>query len=74
MIKRKFFLLILLIFPKKEILLIFPYLGLQKHNGGHYPMKRALVTTTSTRCTTGKQSCENMFFKNRKDNRQQDQK
>ena len=39
----------------------------------YYPMKRALVTTMATRCATGKQSRENMFFKYRKNNRQQDQ-
>ena len=44
------------------------------HSGGYYPMKRALVTTMSTRYTAGKQSCKNIFFKYRKDNRQQDQK
>ena len=41
---------------------------------GYYPVKRALVTTMSTRCTTGKKSRKNMFFKYRKDNRQHDQK
>ena len=45
------------------------------HIVGYYAMKRALVTTMSTRFTTGKQSRKNiMFFKYRKDNRQQDQK
>ena len=44
------------------------------HSRGYCPTRRMLVTTMSTRCTKGKQSCKNMFFKYRKDNRQQDHK
>ena len=44
------------------------------HSEGYYPIRRTLVTTMSTRCTKGKQSRKNMFFKYQKDNRQQDQK
>ena len=30
---------------------------------GYYPIRKTLVTTMSARCTKGKQSCKNMFFK-----------